>query len=194
MSGSGQQRKAIGAAVLVLAGTLFLAGCGGRPQRDGPSGSAPDDAAGSKPVIAVENAWARPARAAGDMGMTSAVYFVLRNTGPQDDALIGAGTEVAGKAEIHETVAVESGSDGKTGEGDAGHGGMEDDMASQAMKMHPVESVPLPAGGAVEFRPGGLHVMLMDLKRDLAVGERFAVTLRFAGSPAQTVEVVVREP
>ncbi len=132
-------------------------------------------------AMAVENAWARPAKPMPDMGSSSAAYFVLRNTGSEDDALVSVSTDVAGKAELHETVPAQQ-------------TGQHDHNASDAMTMRPVDKVAVPAGGTVEFRPGGLHVMLMDLKRELAVGDRFQLTLTFEKGGAQIVEVEVREP
>lgn len=144
-----------------------------------PSAATQPAAAPQAGGIVVENAWARPAKAMEGMGATSAAYFVIRNAGSADDNLLRVSTDVAGKAEMHETVRA----------ADAGH----DHNASDAMTMRPVEKVTVPAGGTVEFKPGGLHVMLMDLKRDLAVGDRFRLTLTFEKGGEQTVEVEVRE-
>ncbi len=180
--------------------------------------------AGPRAGVTVEGAWARP----GEKGGTSAVYFTVRNTGREGDHLLGANTDVAGEASLHETVAEGSaaapglvlvsqggtggGADGavmehdhrdggaagtaaaagEAGDADAGmqepmpHGGM--------MRMQPVEAVSVPAGGTVEFKPGGLHVMLMDLRRDLKPGDTFSLTLRFEKAGALGVEVTVRQP
>ncbi len=130
------------------------------------------------PRIQIQNAWARP----GAMGMghghgmshggesTSAVYFVVVNEGDQPDALIGVASDVAEKVELHETK-------------------MEGDVA----KMQPVPRVEIPARGKVEFRPRGLHVMLIGLKRDLQVGDTFTITLRFERSGEIQVPVSVKE-
>lgn len=101
---------------------------------------------------------------------TSAVYFVVVNDGDQPDALIGAASGVAERAELHETR-------------------MEGDVA----KMQPVPRVEIPARGRVEFKPRGLHVMLIGLKRDLQVGETFTMTLRFERSGEIPVLVPVKE-
>lgn len=139
---------------------LLLVSCGQQPASQGPA-------------VTVSDVWARPARMAGDgheMGMTSAVYFVLRNRGSQADRLVAASTAVAGRVELHETR-------------------QEGDM----MRMAPVQTVEIPAGGEVVFKPGGLHVMLMDLKRDLKVGDSFELTLKFERAGELTVTVPVRE-
>lgn len=69
--------------------------------------------------------------------------------------LIGASSPVAGVVEIHEMV-----------------------MDGSVMKMRAVAAVELPAGRRVDLKPGGYHVMLMDLVRPLKVGERILLELR----------------
>lgn len=136
--------------------------------------------AASGPRIQVQNAWARPAM----MGMgqghgmshgggsesTSAAYFVIVNGGDQPDALIGAASEVAERVELHETK-----------------------MEGEVAKMQPVPRVEIPARGQVEFKPRGLHVMLIGLKRELKVGDTFTLTLRFERSGEIPVTVSVKE-
>lgn len=139
---------------------LLLVSCGQQPASQGPA-------------VTVSDVWARPARMAAEghgMGMTSAVYFVIRNRGSQADRLVAATTAVAGRVELHETR-------------------QEGDM----MRMVPVQAVEIPAGGEVVFKPGGLHVMLMDLKRDLKVGDSFELTLKFERAGELTVTVPVRQ-
>lgn len=62
------------------------------------------------------------------------------------------------------------------------------------MQMRPLSEVPIPAGGSVVFEPGGLHMMVLGVAEPLAVGERFAVTLRFERAGNILVEAEVREP
>jgi copper(I)-binding protein len=58
------------------------------------------------------------------------------------------------------------------------------------MRMRAVEALELPAGKAVELRPGGYHVMLMDLQRDLKEGEIVPLTLVIEqGGKRQNIEV-----
>ncbi len=135
------------------------------------------------PPVQVTGAWARPAAAmpAGEgpsshgahggagMGATSAIYLTLINTGQRPLALVGVRTEVARAAELHETR-----------------------LEGQIARMRPVDRIEVPAGGRVELRPGGLHIMLFGLLRDLNPGDRFAVTLTFEGDQELTLEVEVR--
>lgn len=61
------------------------------------------------------------------------------------------------------------------------------------MAMRQVDAIDLPAGEQVELRPGGLHVMVMDLVDDLQVGDTFELTLEFRDADPVTVTVEVRE-
>src|SRR6266508_75798 len=103
-------------------------------------------------ILEVKNVWARPA-AAGD---NAAVYFIIENGTSQDDALLSAEADISAAIELHLS-----------------------QMDGDHMSMHHQEQVALPAGEAVEFSPGSLHIMLVDLTRDLKTGETFDMTLRF---------------
>ena len=81
--------------------------------------------------------------------------------------LVSASSPVAGVVEVHEMV-----------------------MDGNVMKMRAVIGLDLPAGKAVELKPGGYHLMLMDLKSPLKVGEKIPVKLRF--ERAGEVEVLLQ--
>ncbi|MCC6501434.1 MAG: copper chaperone PCu(A)C [Anaerolineales bacterium] len=104
-----------------------------------------------KEGIEIRDGWVRMA-AQGDNG---AVYFTIVNY-DADDELIGASVDFAEAVEMHESA-----------------------MNNDVMEMRMVESVPLPTGEKVEFAPGGLHIMLVNLSRNLEVGETVNVTLHF---------------
>jgi hypothetical protein len=65
-------------------------------------------------------------------------------------------------------------------------------MEGGVMKMSPVSKVEVPAGGKVEFKPGGYHIMLMELQRDLKEGETITITLTFEKSGNVTVQASVK--
>lgn len=71
-----------------------------------------------------------------------------------DARLLSVASPVAGVVEIHEMV-----------------------MDKDVMKMSPVPGLDLPAGQAVELKPGGYHVMLMDLKAQVKEGDQVPLTL-----------------
>lgn len=115
--------------------------------------------------LAVSQAWSR---AMPPSAPTGAVYFVLENRGQQPQRLIGAQTSRAEKTELHTHV-------------------QQGDM----MKMQQVEAVDVPAGGKVEFKPGGNHLMMFGLKQPLVAGESFPVTLQFEDGGEITTEVSI---
>jgi hypothetical protein len=102
-------------------------------------------------------------------GGTGAVYVTLTNTGSQADALVSASTDTARAVELHEV---------------QNEGGV--------MKMRPVKSIQVPAGGKVELKPGGYHLMLLDLKHDLKPGETVPVTLKFEHGAEVRIDAAVR--
>lgn len=109
----------------------------------------------------VEGAWARRApmmESSGSKGGSGngAVYAVLVNPGKQPDALVAAASDAAATVEIHESY---------------------QDMGM--MMMRPVRKIEVPAGRKVEMKPGGYHIMLLNLKRDLKAGQAVSLTLQF---------------
>jgi copper(I)-binding protein len=62
------------------------------------------------------------------------------------------------------------------------------------MTMERQDLIVIPANEELEFSPGGLHVMLISLLRDLAPGDSFPLTLNFQNAGDITVEVEVRQP
>jgi hypothetical protein len=60
------------------------------------------------------------------------------------------------------------------------------------MRMRPVETLALPAGATLAMKPGGLHIMLIHLKRALRPGDRVPLTLTFEHGAALTLKVPVR--
>jgi copper(I)-binding protein len=118
--------------------------------------------------IEISHPWARATPASAHNG---AVYLKIVNHGKDDDSLAGASTPVAAKAELHTTL------------NDNG-----------VMKMRPLDAVPVKAGGSAEFKPGGMHIMLVGLAHPLKAGESFPLTLTFAKAGAMTVTVMVEKP
>ncbi len=120
----------------------------------------------SSGALVVEDAWARPAAG----GTTGAVYFSLHNGTAQDLVLTQAETPVSDTVELHETQI--------------------DD--NNVARMSAVNELRIPAGETVQVKPGGYHLMLMNLHRDLADGDSFPITLRFASGMEVTRAVTVR--
>ncbi len=131
--------------------------------------------------IVVSGDWLRTSPASAENG---AAYMII--TSDVDDALTGASVDpsVASAAEVHETIAVESGDDATD---DDSMEGME------AMTMQQVESIDLPAGEPVALEPGGYHIMLLGLTEPLESGALVEITLSFASGTELVVPVAVRD-
>jgi copper(I)-binding protein len=131
-------------------------------------------------TIQVENAWARRAPAMIEGGQSGqgigamaagngAVYVTISNHGSGADALLSASSDVANTVELHETMA----QDGK-------------------MVMRPLQKIDVPAGGTLEMKPGGYHIMLLGLKQDLTPGETINVGLSFEKAGQMSVKAPVK--
>jgi hypothetical protein len=114
----------------------------------------------------VHEAWARPAA----QGENGAIYFVIRNQEREADELTGVSSEIAEAVEMHESR-----------------------MDGDVMQMHQLQFVPLEANAEITFEPGGLHIMLIGLKKDLKIGDEIELTLRFKNFEEINLLVPVRE-
>ena len=113
--------------------------------------------------VAVKDAWVR-ATVAGQ----KATGAFMQIADPAGGRLVGASAGVAGVVELHEM-----------------------SMEGTTMKMRAIPAIDLPAGKPVDLKPGGLHVMLMDLKEPLSPGDSVALTLVVEGKDRkrETIEV-----
>lgn len=114
--------------------------------------------------IEVYDAWARPAAQGGN----GAVYFVIRSSATEE--LLGVSSDAAAAVEMHEST-----------------------MNGDVMEMRQVQSIPLGAGEEVIFDPGGLHIMLVNLKQDLKTGDEIEITLHFKDYQDIPLHVPVQE-
>jgi hypothetical protein len=154
---------------LVALSALGVGACGGDDDLSSDNGASVDGEGVDGASFEVTDAWARSSPPGVAVG---AVYLTIESA--QDDQLVGAlvPTDVAAAVELHETVAGDDGA---------------------SMTMQQVSAVELPAGEAVAFGPGGLHVMLVDLAGPLESGSSFELTLIFATAAPQTVTVEIRD-
>jgi hypothetical protein len=199
------RRLRIAGATAVFA--VALAACGS----SGSSGAASDSTAkaGATTTVAaaaapkVTGAWARTSAASQTMG---AAYMMIENPGTTEDALAGVSVAatVAAKAEMHETVADTGMGSATTAMGAATTAVMSDTTAmgsattaagamGGAMKMQPVDKIAVPAKGSVELKPGGFHIMLIDLVKPLVKSDKFDLTLTFTSGAKTVVPVEVRD-
>lgn len=96
-------------------------------------------------------------------------YVAIENTGAKPDRLIGGTLEASAKVELHEM-----------------------SVTDGIMRMRELPTgIAVPAGGRVEMKPGGYHIMFLDLRHPLKQGEKIAGTLVFESAGSVNVEFQV---
>ncbi len=118
------------------------------------------------PAVKVDGAWAR-ASVQGQM----ATGAFMKLTAKDGATLVGTSSPVAGVTEVHEMK-----------------------MEGEVMKMRAVPSLELPAGKTVELKPGGYHVMLLDLKAPLVKGSTVPLTLTFKDAKGAESRLELKVP
>ena len=116
--------------------------------------------------IVVRDAWIRepPPRS------PAAGYLVIENRGGEPVELVAVATEAAEQTEIHVM-----------------------EYKDDRMTMRRVEGLQVPAGGEVALKPGGTHLMLMELRQPLRDGDEVELVLRFGDGTERRIQVPVRK-
>jgi len=112
--------------------------------------------------VKAENAWAR---ATPPGAKIAAGYLTIRNTAGSADRLLGIASPGAEKVQMHITV--------KDGD---------------IFRMREVRSYDIPANGSLELKPGGGHLMFVNIKAPLKEGDKVPATLRFERAGEMKVE------
>lgn len=133
-----------------------------------------DDRAESTPAagtgaVTIEDPWVRATSGTEDPTMTAA-YLVVDNETEEDVTLEGASSPAAGTVQLHEMAEVDG---------------------SMVMREAP-DGIVVHAHGGQLLQPGGYHLMLMDLARDLAPGDEVELTLRFSDGSTHEVTAPVK--
>jgi copper(I)-binding protein len=118
------------------------------------------------PLVQVEAAWIR-ATVPGQRGTGA----FMRLTAPEGLRLVGVSSPVAGVAEVHEMR-----------------------MEGDVMRMRAIPFLELPPGKKVELKPGGHHLMLMDLKQPLTKDTQIPITLSLQNAQGQTRQQQISVP
>ena len=116
--------------------------------------------------LVISQAWSRATPGGAKVG---GGYLTIENKGATPDRLIGGSADVASKVQVHEM-----------------------SMNNGVMTMRPVDGgLVIEPGKTVKLAPGGLHLMLLDLKGALKQGEKLPVTLEFekAGKVSVVLDV-----
>lgn len=123
------------------------------------------DADAADQLVEYSDGWVK----ATDKDMTG-VFGVIKNTGTEDLHLTGVKSDLGKRQELHETV--------------PGGSGM--------MMREKEDGFVIPAGGELELKPGGNHIMLMELDEPITTGQEITLTLEFEGGKTQDVTVSAR--
>ena len=114
--------------------------------------------------ITIKDPWVR---ATVPQQMATGAFFQIQSSA--DMRVVSVQTSVAGVAEIHEMK-----------------------MENNLMKMRAVEHLDLTAGKMVELKPGGYHLMLMDLKKQIKVGDVIPLTLVVEGKDKKRESIQIK--
>lgn len=116
--------------------------------------------------VEVKDAWIRAT-----VSQQKATGAFMRLTAAQATRVVQVSSPVAGVAEIHEM-----------------------SMADNMMRMRPISALELPAGRTVELKPGGYHVMLLDLKQAIKEGDTVPLTLVLESSDGKRSQLELNVP
>jgi len=117
--------------------------------------------------IEIKDIWARPAA----KHANSAMYFRIYNNGDIPDTLIKAKSKSADLTQVHETFKRESNQIG----------------------MRELKFIAIPPKSVVELKPGGFHIMLLDMKKDCKNGDLIKATVQFKNAGTIIINAVVKE-
>ncbi len=165
-----RQLRAFALIIATTTAIATLASCGSDTTANENTTAQEESAAPGSTVI-IEGGWVRATKGTEDPSM-SAAFMSLTNPTDSDITLTAGASDVAGMTQLHEMV---MDADGK-------------------MMMQEVDGgIPVKAGSHAHLEPGGNHVMLMDLKQELAPGDEVALTLTFDDGTTQELLLPVKE-
>jgi copper(I)-binding protein len=101
----------------------------------------------------------------------SAAYMLITNNGADPDRLLSIESDAAHAVELHESREVDG-----------------------VMQMEPIVAIDIPANASAELKPGGMHVMLIGLTKDLNAGDKVKLVLKFEKAGNVTIDAEVRAP
>lgn len=115
--------------------------------------------------IKILNVWARDSAT-----NNSAIYFEIFNDSDLDYNLVNVSSDIANKVELHKSFVDEKG----------------------VSRMVKLDKLVIPAKSSAILQPGGMHIMLLDIKTILKVGEHFDLSLYFDNGLQKVVQVEVK--
>ena len=152
--------------LLALAVPFLAAACGGDDDEDdAPGDYTPAVTDGTRiGDLTMSGEWVRPTT-----NEVSAAYLVVHNSG-EADTLVKAATPLTATVQLHEVVT---------------------EGSSSKMQEKP-GGFPVPANGMLELKPGGFHIMMMDLKAPIEIGQTVSLTLTFEKAGEVAIEAPVK--
>tara|TARA_B100001250_G_scaffold316874_1_gene279298 strand:- start:121 stop:582 length:462 start_codon:yes stop_codon:yes gene_type:complete len=102
--------------------------------------------------ISIENEWARITPSG-----TGSVYMKIKNNGNSEDKLLSASSDKAGMVMIHRSI--------------------REGNISKMIHIH--DGIAIPGNSEVSLKPGDYHLMLMDLDKNLSLGDKISIVLNF---------------
>lgn len=122
----------------------------------------------SEQALEVTNAWARSSLSSNN---NSAAYMAINNPTNKQITILGASAaDVANNVELHKSFVDEKG----------------------VSRMTSIDKIVVPAKSSISLAPGGIHIMLFELKRKLNVGDSFKIVLALEDMDAITVDAQVK--
>jgi len=110
-------------------------------------------ASAAQAQVTIDKPWLRATAPGAKVG---GGYLTIRNPGAAPERLVGASSPAAARVELHVNI--------KEGE---------------MVKMRQVRAFDVPAQGSFELKPGGAHLMFIELRQPFKEGEKVPVTLKF---------------
>lgn len=114
--------------------------------------------------LKISDAWVKPTVPGQPV---AAAYMTLM--ADKDLAVVEVSSPVAGKSEIHSM-----------------------SMDGNIMRMKKLDRLPLKSGAAVALKPGGFHIMLMDLNHQIKEGEVVSLTLTSQDTSGKKSTVTIK--
>tara|TARA_Y100000817_G_scaffold284693_1_gene251445 strand:- start:511 stop:954 length:444 start_codon:yes stop_codon:yes gene_type:complete len=115
--------------------------------------------------IIVKDEWARVTPSG-----SGSVYMTIENDGDQDDNLTSAISDEAEMTMIHQTVREEN----------------------IAKMIHVMGGIDLPKGKRIKLEPGGYHLMLMGIEKNLTLNDRIRITLSFKNNENIEISPIIK--
>jgi copper(I)-binding protein len=116
--------------------------------------------------VEIIDAWSR---ATPPGAKVAAGYLTIRNKSASPDRLVGASSAIAARVETHIV-----------------------EKQGEVMRMREVKGYDVPAKGSFELKPGGPHLMLVDIRRPLKAGEKIPLVLRFQNAGEVRIDLEVK--